>query len=1344
MSAITKQIAAVEFHVNARQANAALESMRQSAEDAREEMSQLQEQANKGVKTVMVGGKDMDITKRIRDLNATAKAFEQAAQSQIKGVKAWDELWQHAKMGNIEQLTGQQIKAGVNGAKRQYDRLILGDEEDRRKAAAIRDIIDQANIVLDKLKGDTDKVIQTLSDGGHVADEVLQREKKNLEDMLSLTEKFSPEWQDYNRQLQAITKGIEEQAAQEKRLRGELVDANDARREAAKLDEDVAQAAKEQHAAQQQVIDDAQKQMQQYQEQRRQHQESAQKITDEIAKQDRQIASQSQLVESIKRENHERTKKSNVMVQEADQADKTAAKAKRAADSSAKVVERFSDKLQKAKDDVAKLQEQLDKLGSETETPKVDTSKVDALKKQIEGLKAEYKQLSSDWIKAEGDRNPHKMYASYEDFAKEASKKKGYDFEMDKDQYLEKMRERRAAKFKDMVGDEVFGSDAYLRINDIAAGHTEEDDLIGQKQAKTILAGQKAYSDACDKATSAIIQAHANLRRAFDDNLQPEQVQNIAKQLHKLQELYRQLTDIGFSRGIGFGGSGKDVVKDMFEGTGTDFDKEVSKAEAQIKRTLTTAEKQKYDYYDKTFEKERNDAKQKQTEIEKRQEQIKKDLANAERDLANAEKEHSAESAKSNSEREAVVVKLTKALDKQSKAEETLKQKEKEAADAQELYNRANADAVAKHEALDKAKAEGNKKLQEESQKLSQLQGKREANVASLNKEKEAIRQKNEAVDAQAKIINDAQQTQAKSRQLSIESIEKSITLLKQENRVIGDETNPQWVENEKTIGRLNQRLSEMKQRAAELRGEAMSVSQAMDMSNIVSGQRVRDVEPADSRVERATAKTRETLANIEGEIGRVNGDMEKLNAEMDKIGNRSTNLNPFVESLQKTNTLLHEQEERRKATADGFAKEAEQRQKAIAAQKEQVELLKNEKQSAVTGIDQRIQAMQARMAELQGYEIKPKDYKQVVASIQDEIKKLEEEKAAIENSAETKQRFADANRKLAQLIKEDSEATASEKAALEKLDEQIANTQSEMKKLGDSVPGFDLDDIQHYAAELSKLNEYLSKLKQERSSLSRIYTTEQAEREKAIQAQKDEIALMRRQKEEAISSINARIEAGRKMLETLNALPSEERTNGPAKGMLDSTHQTIRELYAQRDSIIKESDAKIEQATSKYASLMKANEEATAKAETTLRKYDEQIYATQQQISEFAQKLSSVKGPVDAKEFEESSKQMDKLKNKLASLTAERQKYTDQLQRETEEATRLAEAEKAAAEAEQKGVSIEQMEKAISVLQQAQRATTNDVDASRYTNAIDNLTQKLKEAKGNLKGGKGKITPAP
>lgn len=1056
MSAIPRQIAAVEFQADARQANQAIDSMKQEAEKCNKKVELLQERLQQGFKKITLEGKPTDVEKEIKNQQRLAKSYMEAAAALTKGAKAWDELWKHAATGNIEALTGQQIKAGVNGGKRQYDRLILGDDGDRRKALVIKEIIDQANIVLDKLKGSTNEVIETLNNGGHVADEVLQREKKGLEDMMQLTEKFSPEWQEYNRQLQAISKGLEQQIAQEKRLRGELVDANDARREAAKLDADVAQDTKQRHEAQQKIIDDAQAQMKVQQEQLNQHKETAQKYADEISNQNRQVKAQEDVVNAIKRENNERNKKSSTLNKEAREAERTAEAAKRAAEKSSKAVADTTLKISEADKKVADLQAQLKKL-SETGTQSVDIDK----------------------------------------------------------------------------------------------------------------------------------------------------------------------------------------------------------------------------------------------------------------------------------ERQRITEMLNKEKEKQTKLESDLQQQMQTATEKIEASAHADEVAAAKRDALNKAQGEGEKKLQDESKKLTELQGKRNENIAALNREKEAIKQNNAAVDEQAKVIHNAQQTQAQNRQLSIESIEKAIELLRQENRVIGDETNPQWVENEKTIGRLNQRLSDMKQHAAELRGEVMPVSQAMDISYVASGQRVRDVEPVDSRVERATAKTRETLANIEGEIARVNGDMEKLNAEMDKIGNRSTNLNPFVESLQKTNTLLHEQEEQRKVTAVGFAKEAEQRQKAIAAQKERVELLKSEKQSAVTNIDQRIQAMQAKMAELQGYEIRPKDYKQVIASVQDEIKKLEEEKAAIENSAEAKQRFADANRKLAQLIKEDSEATASEKTALEKLDEKIANTQSEMKKLADSVPGFELDDIQHYAAELSKLNEILSKQKQERNDLGRTFMAEKAEREKAIQAQRDEIALMRRQKEEAISSINARIEAGRKMLETLNALPSEQRKNGPAKGMLDSTHQTIRELYAQRSSIIKESDAKIEQATSKYASLMKANEEATAKAETTLRKYNEQIYATQQQISEFAQKLSSVKGPVDVKEFEESSKQMDELKNKLASLTAERQEYTDQLQRETEEATRLAEAEKTAAEAEQKGISIEQMEKAIGVLQQAQRATNNNVDASRYANAIDNLTQKLREAKG-------------
>lgn len=1349
MSAIPRQIAAVEFQADARQANQAIDSMKQEAEKCNKKVELLQERLQQGFKKITLEGKPTDVEKEIKNQQRLAKSYMEAAAALTKGAKAWDELWKHAATGNIEALTGQQIKAGVNGGKRQYDRLILGDDGDRRKALVIKEIIDQANIVLDKLKGSTNEVIETLNNGGHVADEVLQREKKGLEDMMQLTEKFSPEWQEYNRQLQAISKGLEQQIAQEKRLRGELVDANDARREAAKLDADVAQDTKQRHEAQQKIIDDAQAQMKVQQEQLNQHKETAQKYADEISNQNRQVKAQEDVVNAIKRENNERNKKSGTLNKEAREAERTAETAKRAAEKSSKAVADTTLKISEADKKVADLQAQLKNLGNTKAKPVVDTEKIEKLKTSLKGAKDELAALMKDEQAANEKLKQFGITAAdtADDVKLQAAAERALKMEEESRMNLQKelvARQRRIGSEEVALSKEMGGYTKLTGTKPEKAFYAKNKDVLNDEYWRDQAGGGsigRRYKYLQD------ISDDSEAKAEFKENVGMSVKDAMKVAAQRMREIVQEAMKRGFRIDNAMNefdesyGKGPAVKLAEYVAEFNDMvdarEKEMIEMRREKLRNIqdivtdpgdepdTAQERMRLAKEDLKFMASPYDS-----NISSQVKQQREEVASLEAELKKLN-ETGTQSVDIDKERQRITEKLNKEKEKQTKLESDLQQQMQTATEKIEASAHADEVAAAKRDALNKAQGEGEKKLQDESKKLTELQGKRNENIAALNREKEAIRQNNAAVDEQAKVIHNAQQTQAQNRQLSIESIEKAIELLRQENRVIGDETNPQWVENEKTIGRLNQRLSDMKQHAAELRGEVMPVSQAMDISYVASGQRVRDVEPVDSRVERATAKTRETLANVEGEIGRVNGDMEKLNAEMDKIGNRSTNLNPFVESLQKANTLLHEQEEQRKVTADGFAKEAEQRQKAIAAQKERVELLKSEKQSAVTNIDQRIQAMQAKMAELQGYEIRPKDYKQVIASVQDEIKKLEEEKAAIENSAEAKQRFADANRKLAQLIKEDSEATASEKTALEKLDEKIANTQSEMKKLADSVPGFELDDIQHYAAELSKLNEILSKQKQERNDLGRTFMTEKAEREKAIQAQRDEIALMRRQKEEAISSINARIEAGRKMLETLNALPSEQRKNGPAKGMLDSTHQTIRELYAQRSSIIKESDAKIEQATSKYASLMKANEEATAKAETTLRKYNEQIYATQQQISEFAQKLSSVKGPVDVKEFEESSKQMDELKNKLASLTAERQEYTDQLQRETEEATRLAEAEKTAAEAEQKGISIEQMEKAIGVLQQAQRATNNNVDASRYANAIDNLTQKLREAKG-------------
>ena len=260
MSTITKQIAAVEFHANSRQANAALESIRSKAQEARKVTEEMQEALNKGITTMKgADGIEFDVAKKLRDATREAKAFDTAAQSLIRGVKAFDELWKNAKLGTIENLTGQQIKAGMNAAKVQMDRLKLGNEDDRAKARAIQSMLDESQKVLNRMKIDTDNIIHTIETGGKVAEDVLLREQKGLREMLRLTEQGSDEWQTYKRQLDSIEKKVKDMSIAERQLRGEIVTREDAMRVANRQDKETTdrtvEAAEKRAAAAREVID---------------------------------------------------------------------------------------------------------------------------------------------------------------------------------------------------------------------------------------------------------------------------------------------------------------------------------------------------------------------------------------------------------------------------------------------------------------------------------------------------------------------------------------------------------------------------------------------------------------------------------------------------------------------------------------------------------------------------------------------------------------------------------------------------------------------------------------------------------------------------------------------------------------------------------------------------------------------------------------------------------------------------------------------------------------------------------------------------------------------------------
>lgn len=849
MSAIPRQIAAVEFQADARQANQAIDSMKQEAEKCNKKVELLQERLQQGFKKITLEGKPTDVEKEIKNQQRLAKSYMEAAAALTKGAKAWDELWKHAATGNIEALTGQQIKAGVNGGKRQYDRLILGDDGDRRKALVIKEIIDQANIVLDKLKCSTNEVIETLNNGGHVADEVLQREKKGLEDMMQLTEKFSPEWQEYNRQLQAISKGLEQQIAQEKRLRGELVDANDARREAAKLDADVAQDTKQRHEAQQKIIDDAQAQMKVQQEQLNQHKETAQKYADEISNQNRQVKAQEDVVNAIKRENNERNKKSGTLNKEAREAERTAETAKRAAEKSSKAVADTTLKISEADKKVADLQARLKNLGNTKAKPIVDTEKIEKLKTSLKGAKDELAALMKDEQAANEKLKQFGITAAdtADDVKLQAAAERALKMEEESRMNLQK---KSVARQRHMGSEE------------IALGYTK---LTGTKPEKAFYAKNKdVLNDEYwrDQAGGGSIgRRYKYLQDISDDSeAKAEFEENVGMSVKDAMKVaaqrMREIVQEAMKRGFRI----DNAMNEFDESYGKGPAVKLAEYVAEFYDLVDAREKE---IIEKRREKLRNiqdivtdpgdepDTAQERMRLAKEDlkfmaspygsnissqvKQQREEVASLEAELKELN-ETGTQSVDIDKMRQRITEKLNKEKEKQTKLESDLQQQMQTATEKIEASAHADEVAAAKRDALNKAQGEGEKKLQDESKKLTELQGKRNENIAALNREKEAIRQNNAAVDEQAKVIHNAQQTQAQNRQLSIESIEKAIKLLRQENRVIGDETNPQWVENEKTIGRLNQRLSDMKQHAAELRGEVMSVGDAMTMAAEVSG----------------------------------------------------------------------------------------------------------------------------------------------------------------------------------------------------------------------------------------------------------------------------------------------------------------------------------------------------------------------------------------------------------------------------------------------------------------------------------------------------------------------------
>ena len=209
-------LATIQFKADAKGANAALESMRQSAKETEQKVADLQKAFDNGIKTMKdANGVEFNVAEELKRAKAEAKSFNDGIAQLIKGATALESVVKNIRLGEIEKNTRGELKGALNALDMRRRNL---KEESPDYAERKKDFDDaEAEIKkqISRIDHDTDRLLKTLSEGGSVAKEVIDKEMKGLEDILKLIPETTEEWKKYAAQLKEIRGYVDEMNKQE-------------------------------------------------------------------------------------------------------------------------------------------------------------------------------------------------------------------------------------------------------------------------------------------------------------------------------------------------------------------------------------------------------------------------------------------------------------------------------------------------------------------------------------------------------------------------------------------------------------------------------------------------------------------------------------------------------------------------------------------------------------------------------------------------------------------------------------------------------------------------------------------------------------------------------------------------------------------------------------------------------------------------------------------------------------------------------------------------------------------------------------------------------------------------
>lgn len=329
--------------------------------------------------------------KQLRRLNSDLKDVNTTMKDYTRGVKAAGELYRHYAMGNIEDMSIKAIRAGVNGMKKRLDNLKAGgDPGDAEEMRLIEAITTEADVVVKRFKTDYQHVVEEIARGGTVTEQTLKRTRDGLADLMQTAE-TEAEKNELTNYWQKVGAAIEAVAVENRRLRGEVADREEAMRIAYATD----------HDGSQQAIHDAEARADAA---RRENDELRQRL--DLKQQQRRELEQEMDINSMqvrslmdRRDELKAQEKEDRAIrnQRVDDANKELNAARSAAKTQQQAYDEQKQTVEKLRTEVQGLTDDIRKMGEVKAEPKIDTSDIEGLKKKIESTIDELGTLEQQW-----------------------------------------------------------------------------------------------------------------------------------------------------------------------------------------------------------------------------------------------------------------------------------------------------------------------------------------------------------------------------------------------------------------------------------------------------------------------------------------------------------------------------------------------------------------------------------------------------------------------------------------------------------------------------------------------------------------------------------------------------------------------------------------------------------------------------------------------------------------------------------------------------------------------------------------------------------------------------------